>query len=96
MLSWTYHSCTLLGKMIMNFDKQLYESGLTAQGSYDKMDQYDQEAIIRFAEIIVDDCVEIIVNECIRKIENIAESSNDPHPIYRVAVELLEHFGVEE
>ena len=39
---------------------------------------------------------ELIVRECIRKIEDIAESSNDPQPIYRVAVELLEHFGVEE
>lgn len=39
---------------------------------------------------------ELIVQECIRKIEDIAESSNDPQPIYRVAVELLEHFGVEE
>ena len=37
----------------------------------------------------------LIVGECIRKIEDIAESSNDPQPIYRVAVELLEHFGVE-
>lgn len=39
---------------------------------------------------------ELIVRECIRKIEDIAESSNNPQPIYRVAVELLEHFGVEE
>jgi len=41
----------------MNFDKQLYESGLTAQGSYDKMDQYDQEAIIRFAELLLKQCL---------------------------------------
>jgi hypothetical protein len=39
---------------------------------------------------------ELIVGECIRKIEDIAESSNNPQPIYRVAVDLLEHFGVEE
>lgn len=43
----------------MTFDRQLYESGLTAQGSYDKMDQYDQEAIIRFAELIVRECAEV-------------------------------------
>ena len=41
----------------MNFDKQMYESGLTAQGSYDKMDQYDQEAIIRFAEVLLKQCL---------------------------------------
>ena len=39
---------------------------------------------------------ELIVGECIRKINDIAESSNNPQPIYRVAVDLLEHFGVEE
>lgn len=39
---------------------------------------------------------QLIMAECVRKIEDIAESSNDPQPIYRVAVELLEHFGVEE
>jgi hypothetical protein len=39
---------------------------------------------------------ELIVRECIRKIEDIAESSNNPQPIYRVAVDLLEHFGVEQ
>lgn len=39
---------------------------------------------------------ELVVRECIRKIEDIAESSNNPQPIYRVAVELLEHFGVQE
>jgi hypothetical protein len=44
----------------------------------------------------VKEFAELIVGECIRKIEDIAESSNDPQPIYRVAVELLEHFGVEE
>ena len=41
----------------MNFDKQMYESGLTAQGSYDKMDQYDQEAIIRFGEVLLKQCL---------------------------------------
>ena len=39
---------------------------------------------------------ELIVGECIRKINDIAESSNNPQPIYRVAVDLLEHFGVTE
>ena len=64
----------------MNFDKQLYESGLTAQGSYDKMDQYDQEAIIRFAELIVRECAEVA-------------SSYDG--AYYVGTAIEKHFGVE-
>ena len=65
----------------MNFDRQLYESGLTAQGSYDKMDQYDQEAIIRFAELIVRECAEVA-------------SSYDG--AYYVGTAIEKHFGVEE
>jgi hypothetical protein len=37
-------------------DKLMYESGLTADGSFGDMDQYDQEAIMRFAELIVHEC----------------------------------------
>jgi len=38
------------------FDKLMCEAGLTAQGSWDAMDSYDQEAILRFAELIVCEC----------------------------------------
>jgi hypothetical protein len=55
-------------------------------------DTMTYEGLLMFSEKFA----ELIVGECIRKIEDIAESSNDPQPIYRVAVELLEHFGVEE
>lgn len=60
---------------------------------YDKLKNGDP-----YSSVMVDleRFAEKIVRECIRKIEDIAESSNDPQPIYRVAVELLEHFGVEE
>ena len=71
----------------MNFEKQLYESGLTAQGSYDKMDQYDQEAVIRFAELIVQECL----NQCYNR------GMNDE--LYagqlKAAAYIEEHFGVE-
>jgi hypothetical protein len=49
-----------------------------------------------YSGIVMEKFAELIVGECIRKINDIAESSNNPQPIYRVAVDLLEHFGVEE
>ena len=55
---------------------------------------YHNEA--KIPEAYLEKFAELIVGECIRKIEDIAESSNNPQPIYRVAVDLLEHFGVEE
>lgn len=35
-------------------DDFLYESGLTADGCLNQMDQYDQDAIMRFGQMIVD------------------------------------------
>jgi hypothetical protein len=39
------------------FDELLYLSGLTAQGSWDNMDDYDRQAIQRLFELTVLDCV---------------------------------------
>ena len=38
------------------FDKLMYEVGLTAQGCWDEMDEYDRAAIMKFAELIVEEC----------------------------------------
>jgi hypothetical protein len=54
------------------------------------------EDIKGFSQQVYEKFAELIVGECIRKINDIAESSNNPQPIYRVAVDLLEHFGVTE
>ena len=35
-----------------NFDDLLYEAGLTAQGCWDELDSYAQEAIIKFGELV--------------------------------------------
>ena len=53
-------------------------------------------AFVNTGNIDLEKFAELIVGECTRKIEDIAESSNNPQLIYRVAVEVLEHFGVEE
>jgi hypothetical protein len=58
--------------------------------------QAGAQGIVNRDFIDIQKFAELIVGECIRKIEDIAESSNNPQPIYRVAVDLLEHFGVEE
>jgi hypothetical protein len=34
----------------------MYHSGLTAQGCWDEMDDYDKQAIEKFAELIVKEC----------------------------------------
>jgi hypothetical protein len=37
----------------------MYHAGLTASGCWDKMDNYDHQAIEKFAELIVQDCIKI-------------------------------------
>ena len=41
------------------FEDLMYRAGLTAQGCWDEMDEYDRKAIEKFAELIVRECIEI-------------------------------------
>ena len=38
----------------------MYHAGLTAQGCWDEMDEYDKQAIERFAELIVKECMNVL------------------------------------
>jgi hypothetical protein len=40
-----------------NLETLLYRSGLTANGSWDQMDQYDQEAVLRLLKMVVEECM---------------------------------------
>ena len=59
----------------------MYRAGLTAQGCWDSMDDYDQKAIEKFAQLIV--------RECANRIDY-WESRQGEH-----SDDLLKHFGVE-
>ena len=59
----------------------LYESGLTAQGCWDELDDYAKEAIERFAKLIVRECAELA-----------NKPTSYPHITYSKLIR--EHFGV--
>jgi hypothetical protein len=40
----------------------MYESGLTAQGCWDELDDYNKTAIMQFAKLIVVECARIADN----------------------------------
>ena len=67
--------------MNAKLEELMYEAGLTAQGSFEDMDKYDQEAILKFAELIVQECVNVLH-------DNELWSRDVSHV-------LKEHFGVE-
>ena len=48
--------------MNTQFEELMYQAGLTAQGCWDEMDGYDHEAIEKFAELIVQECIKATGN----------------------------------
>ena len=42
--------------MTDKFDDLMYQAGLTAQGCWDQMDDYDRTAILKFGELIIREC----------------------------------------
>jgi hypothetical protein len=68
------------------FEDLLYQSGLTAQGCWDQMDDYDRAAIEKFAELIVRECADLFDKDEI-------ELSYTMRTIHNT---IKEHFGVEE
>ena len=71
--------------MNQKFDELMYRVGLTAQGCWDSMDDYDREAIMKFAELIVQECIDT-VSDCS------VEYCTRP----QIVNEIKEHFGVRE
>ena len=60
----------------------MYRAGLTAQGCWDSMDQYNREAIEKFAELIVRECAELADEPTSRPFESYGEK-------------IKKHFGVK-
>lgn len=58
----------------------LYQAGLTAQGCWDELDDYAKEGIEKFAQLIVQECALVV------------HKNTGP----KSALNVLEHFGVEE
>jgi hypothetical protein len=58
-------------------DDLMYSSGLTAQGCWDEMDDYAKQAIEKFAQLIVKECIRLCdevdlagADDCIDKIKD--------------------------
>jgi hypothetical protein len=68
--------------MHKQFDDLMYSAGLTAQGCWDQMDEYDRDAILKFAQLIVRECA---------KVADIA----DENKCEWIGGNILTHFGVE-
>ena len=73
--------------MNKQFDDLMYSAGLTAQGCWDQMDEYNRDAILKVAQLIVRECIDIAY-------EYDAPKMSGPGMI--IAGRIDAHFGVEE
>ena len=76
----------------LQIEDLMYHAGLTAQGCWDEMDDYAKQAIEKFAELIVQECLDIVANADMSELEG-----PDPEDVLYVACkQIKEHFGVKE
>ena len=79
-------------------DKLMYHAGLTAQGCWDEMDEYDRKAIEKFAELIVKEC---LAHGKLTQSQTVVNGSEEYNAGREMGIEVFMnqiklHFGVEE
>ena len=67
----------------------MYRAGLTAQGCWDNMDQYDREAIERFANLIISESINVVNKRYM------GDNNREDFEVRRCVEDLKKHFGVE-
>ena len=77
-------------------DKLMYHAGLTAQGCWDEMDEYDRKAIEKFAELIVQECISINRQRMFSDYEGDSHRVAHNNALLCATSDMFEHFGVEE
>jgi hypothetical protein len=81
------------------FDDLMYAAGLTAQGCWDELDDYDKQAIEKFAQLIVLKCADIInhrADTCSDWLDSVKANEAVREGQRECAKTIKEHFGVEE
>jgi hypothetical protein len=72
------------------FDNFVYHSGLIAQGCWDKFDDWDKQALRRFGNLIVKDCIDTLQERFM------GDLNREDQEVRRCIETLQKHFGVEE
>jgi hypothetical protein len=68
----------------------MYRAGLTAQGCWDEMDQYEREAIEKFANLIVSESINVVNRRYM------GDNNREDFEVRRCVEDLKKHFGVEQ
>ena len=83
----------------------MYHSGLTAQGCWDEMDDYDKQAIEKFALLIATECISVVATLSpdypLRYKNNLLIEINHRYQIEELfrgdcVEEIKQHFGLDQ
>lgn len=66
-------------------EELMYKSGLTADGCWDQMDDYDRNAILNLAKYIVEECASLF-----------QLTFTDEQYQRRIDKTIIKHFGIED
>jgi hypothetical protein len=85
--------------MNKRIEQCLYQAGLTAQGCWDELDDYAKEGIEKFAELIIQECLQTCKDVGIESKE-VWNASKDYQEGRQMGAEVChnmikKHFGVE-
>ena len=75
------------------FEDLLYNSGLTSHGCWDKLDEWDREAVLKFGELIVRECVDICFKHVVGSVGTYPGVNNNA--VGSCIKNIKEHFGVK-
>lgn len=73
-------------------DDLMYQAGLTAQGCWDELDEYNRTAILKFAELIVKECAQV----CNERAINSPMGSDEQCEADDCASSIMKQFGINE
>ena len=73
----------------------MYESGLTADGCWDQLDQYDRDAIVRLSYMIVERCSELIIERGTDRIDWMPSQLGIRPEYVEMAEHIKQYFGVD-
>jgi hypothetical protein len=88
------------------FERMHYHSGLVAQGCWSDLDEYDRDAIIRFGDLVVKECIDElrqewydlnnIESEVLADARAVAILVGQKNGLLKAISRVKKHFGVEE
>jgi hypothetical protein len=73
----------------------MYQAGLTAQGCWDEMDEYNRTAIMKFAELIVKECIDCVRGAGLTDEVAVKNNLGFNDGLSAAVVNVKKHFGVE-